>query len=113
MCMFYICYQFIINVMQGVVWQVLLGRELFDALFLVELANEQRAILFGNDVTVKSLHDDTTALRRVNDAVGAVEHGYITYGSIAASIVLDVGVQRSPCAEVAPTEVGRMDKDGG
>ena len=73
--------------------KLLLGREVFDALFLVKLADEQGVVLLGNDVTVEALHHYAAILRSVNDAVAAVEQLDITHRGIATLVVLDVGVQ--------------------
>ena len=72
----------------------LLHAEFLDFLFFTQLANEQRAILFGYDVVVQALYHHLPALRGMDDAVVAVEHGYvIANASVSIEVVPRVGQQ--------------------
>jgi hypothetical protein len=42
---------------------------------LIELANEQCVVFFGNDVSIETLHNNATVLGCVNYTIAAMEAG--------------------------------------
>ena len=73
--------------------------KLFQSLFLRETADEQFTVLFGDNVSVKSLDDNLLFLRRVYDAVPAVKEAHVfTYHRVAVDVMLCLCKQRPPCA---------------
>ena len=91
---------------------VSLSRELFDALFVGQLTDEQSAIVFSHDITVESLHNDLFHAGGMDDAVVGIEKRYVgTDFPVSIHVLGRFYEQRAPCAQIAPSEVGGTDED--
>ena len=84
----------------------------FDILFFFFLAYQQSVVAFGYDIIVKTLYYDFAFGRSVNDAVLAIDEiDVLSDGCVIVFILFKMSVKASPCAEVAPSEVGRIYKN--
>ena len=89
-----------------------LSAELLDALFLGELADEQGIVVLGDDISIESLDDNFLFLRGVYDTVvGFKERDVLSNAGVAVEVFLRLLLQRTPRAQVAPSEVGRTYED--
>ena len=71
------------------------------------LADKQRMVFLSHDIAIKTLHDDAALISGMNNAVVAiVQLDIITYAYVAFAISRHAFVERAPCAQVAPPEVG-------
>ena len=87
---------------------VLFLRKLPDTLFLRQLANQQRTLVLRHDIAVETLHNHLLLTDGMHDAVMRVEElDVFSYCGVAVEVVIGLHEQRGPCAEVAPSEVGR------
>ena len=100
--MFYYTYKY---------YNVLFSSKEFDALFLLQFADEQSVVVFSHDKSVESLYDYLFLFGGMHHAVMTViEFDVIAYAAVAVDILLYMFLKRAPCTKVAPSEVGRMNK---
>ena len=81
----------------GVVADVLLGGE---------AADDEVAVLFGDDVAVETFDDGLLEVGDMHDAVAGVVHAdCLAYDAVAGNIDCGMLQDGPPCAEVAPAEI--------
>ena len=91
---------------------MVLFAKLFDALLLAEFADEQLAIVFGNDISVEALHYCFHPLGYMHHTVVAIKHlDVLANEGVAIHVALALQAQRAPCAKVAPTKIGGANKN--
>ena len=87
-----------------------LVRELLDALLVFKAAYEQLVIVLCHDIAVEADDHDLPLLHGVyHTATALVERDVLAYGHVACEVLIHLHMQRSPGAEVAPSEVGGED----
>lgn len=69
-------------------------RELLDALFLAELADEENAVVFCHDISVEALDDDLSGVVNVYDGAFSVVEVYVVADDgIAVEVLLALDEQ--------------------
>lgn len=83
---------------------------LLDALFVAQLTDEEDTVVLRDDDVVEALDDYLLAVGDTDHATGAFDDlDLVAHDSVAGSILWQEGVERTPCAEVTPAELGRHD----
>ena len=89
------------------VFHLCIGNKLFDALFILFLADQEDITGFGHDAIIDALYDGKTfrIVEGNNIAVAFVHYRFAFQERIVLFVFLRQVKQRSPCSEVSPTKV--------
>ena len=86
--------------------------KILDTLFFRQLADEQGVVVLSDDIAVEPLNHHFLFLSGMYDAIVAFKQvDVLTDAHVAIEILLALFVERTPCAQIAPTEIGRTDEN--
>ena len=72
----------------------------------MEATDEEGVVAIGHQIVFQAFHHGFGAFLDVDDGIFVVHRDHLAAFGVAIFVFLGVGEQRTPCADVAPAEVG-------
>ena len=81
-------------------WSIWTSSDAYDPLLFASFADQQLAVLFGNDVALETLEGYLSGIFGMDDAIRALEETDIADSCIAVRVLGQPVMQRCPIAQM-------------